>query len=779
MYKKLLMALTVIASMNAGATETINNSSLEMFGPDTSRVVDLDEVIVVAQPKENYKLRLQSVSSSVFSFKELENLNVRGLKELSNYIPTFVMPQYGSRLTSAMYIRGIGSRINYPAVGMYVDGIPYVSKNSYNSHLYGIDRIDVLRGPQGTLYGQNTMGGLVRIYSKNPMNYQGTDIKLGIGSHFYRNAEFAHYNKVSDKFAFSIAGFYDGQNGFFKNVTLDKKADLINEAGGKVRMIYAPTQRLKFDFNANYEYVNQNAFPYIEYGNSSNDVKSDVLSCYKRNMFNTGVNISYEADKLIFNSITSYQFLKDNMTMDIDNTAQSLMYVEQRQKQNAITQELVLKSIPGGRWQWTSGVFGSYQWLKTDAPVYFEKAELDFIGNQIQSAMRNAMIANGAPETFINNNVFMTVKENEMIVPGKFSTPQLNLGLYHQSSFDFTDRLTGTLGMRFEYEHGSVDYDTRAAMSFVTTGMCRSTQTPNSSHLVGFDNHDYYQLLPKFALSYKIFDNGSNVYASVSKGFRSGGYNIQLFSDILSTELQNARGEVTHTADDYGHLNKSISYKPESSWNYEVGTHLNMFDGKVQADFSTFYMRVLNQQLSVFAGEYGFGRMMVNAGKSSSCGVEIALRGGAFNNHLQWSVNYGFTHSTFREYKDSVRVNGVYTLVDYKDKHVPFVPTHTFAATADYRFDIKGCGSFNGIVVGANVNGNGKTYWDESNTMSQKLYAVMGAHVDADFGRFYVSFWGRNITNTKYDTFAISSSTGNFSQHGNPVQIGVDLKLHI
>src|SRR5574344_2274840 len=300
MYKKLLMALTVIASMNAGATETINNSSLEMFGPDTSRVVDLDEVIVVAQPKENYKLRLQSVSSSVFSFKELENLNVRGLKELSNYIPSFVMPQYGSCLTSAIYIRGIGSRINNPAVGMYVDGIPYVSKNSYNFHLYETDRIDVLRGPQGTLYGQNTMGGLVRIYSKNPMNYQGTDIKLGIGSHFYRNAEFAHYNKVSDKFAFSIAGFYDGQNGFFKNVTLDKKADLINEAGGKLRIVYAPTNRLTFDFNTNYEYVNQNAFPYADYNLATGtvgDVTGNDLVGYKRNMLNTGINVQYGADR--------------------------------------------------------------------------------------------------------------------------------------------------------------------------------------------------------------------------------------------------------------------------------------------------------------------------------------------------------------------------------------------------------------------------------------------------------------------------------------------------
>ena len=81
---------------------------------------------------------------------------------------SFVMPEYGSRYTSSMYMRGIGSRINSPAVGMYVDNMPIQSKSAFNFHTYDIDRVDVLHGPQGTLYGMNTEGGLIRLYSKNP-----------------------------------------------------------------------------------------------------------------------------------------------------------------------------------------------------------------------------------------------------------------------------------------------------------------------------------------------------------------------------------------------------------------------------------------------------------------------------------------------------------------------------------------------------------------------------------------------------------------------------------
>ena len=124
-----------------------------------------------------------------------------------------------------MYIRGIGSRINNPAVGIYYDNIPLMSKAAFNHHFYHIDRVDVLRGPQGTLYGMNTEGGLVHIYSKNPMVYQGTDIAMGIGTGLTSHAEIAHFHRPSDKFAFSAAGFWNGQRGFFKNQALDEWND--------------------------------------------------------------------------------------------------------------------------------------------------------------------------------------------------------------------------------------------------------------------------------------------------------------------------------------------------------------------------------------------------------------------------------------------------------------------------------------------------------------------------------------------------------------------------
>ncbi|MBQ1646556.1 MAG: TonB-dependent receptor plug domain-containing protein, partial [Prevotella sp.] len=262
---KLLLSVSLafmVANAFAIDNHPVVSENIETLSSDSSKVQDLDEVIVISQPKESFRLRQQPISSTMFSALDIQNLDVHDLRELSVYVPSFTMPNYGSRYTSSMYVRGIGSRVNSPAVGIYIDGMPIVSKSAFNVHSYQLERVDILRGPQGTLYGQNTEGGLIRMYSRNPMNYQGTDLNLSVGNGFYRNAEISHYSKLSDKFAFSIAGFYDGQNGFFKNQTTGERADKYNEAGGKLRLVFKPTDRWNINYVADYQYVRQNGFPY-------------------------------------------------------------------------------------------------------------------------------------------------------------------------------------------------------------------------------------------------------------------------------------------------------------------------------------------------------------------------------------------------------------------------------------------------------------------------------------------------------------------------------------
>ena len=735
---------------------------------DTAKVYDLDEVIVVAQPKESVKLRRQPLSSSVFTDNELTSLNVRDISGLSYFVPSMSIPAYGSRLTSSTYMRGIGSRSGNPAVGVYYDNIPLVNKSSFNSHFYGIDRVDVLRGPQGTLYGMNTEGGLMRVYSKNPMNYQGTDLRLSLATGLQSDVEIAHYHRPSDKFAFSTSAFYSGQKGFFDNTYLNEHADLSNEFGGKARLVWLPADGWNIDFTTDYQYVNQNGFPYGEYDSETkhfNEPQTTLLNGYKRQMVNSGLHVTYTTPSLLFASTTSHQYLYDQMVMDQDYLPEDYLQLEQRQKMNAITQELSLRSLGGGKWNHASGVFFSKQWLKTDGPVYFGEA------------MNNKILTNmGMPAAMAQ---MLTISDN--YVPGTFRTPQWNVGVYHESHIKLFDRLTLTLGLRYDYQKVSIDYATQSMFTLTGKGTMmmpghggQMIQIPVDftskfvSRLENETNKGYSELLPKFGLTLDL-GSGSNLYAVVSKGFRAGGYNIQMFSDIFSNEQREigkgfaamAKGDMTveHTAEDYAKVEETITYKPETSWNYELGTHLNLFGGKLHADAAVYYMRVRDLQLSVMAGDYGYGRQMINAGRSSSCGLELSLRGTALDNRFTWAATYGYTHSQ---------------LLDYEDNQVPFIPTHTFSAMTDYRI-----GKF---TFGLNVAGNGPTYWDVDNEYRQKLYATLGAHAMVDFGCIKLNVWGRNLTDTKYNTMLVNSSIDgtnrSFAQQGNPLQVGADVIMH-
>lgn len=770
---------------------------------DSSKVFDIDEVVVVSQPKEVLRLRQQALSSTSLSSSLMKKMGVSDLRDLSQFVPNFVMPNYGSRLSSSVYVRGIGSRVNSPAIGLYLDGIPVMSKSAFNLHNYQLSRVDVLRGPQGTLYGQNTEGGLVKMYSRNPFDYQGTDVRLSYGSKYFRNVEAAHYQKFNEHIALSLAGFYEGQNGFFRNTHTGDRSDQYNEAGGKMLLKTRFDSGWKMDVLANYQYVDQNGFPYgkLDLETGKADLPASTFpGTYRRNNLITGLKFGYTGNGYDFTSVSSYQYIKDRMLMDQDYLSADYMHILQEQLQNSFTQELSLKSnqAVGGFWHWTVGGFFSKQWLKTNGPVFFDDAMTAPIGNAIQQQMYTAihasmvkkMMAQGMPEVAAKaaasaaiekaGGISMTVS---MGAPGLYHTPQTNLGFYHESNFDITSRLVATLGLRYDYLHTGIHYESSAYMAMTANMMGQKDTYTLRSALNEKTNDDYNQFLPKLGLTYRLDNQQSNIYATISKGYRAGGYNIQMFSDILQTELnanrqQALRGdyEVPHTAEDYKKVNQTISYKPEVSWNYEVGSHLNLFNHAIHLDFSAFYMKVKNQQLSVMAGNYGFGRMMVNAGKSHSCGIEAALRGQLANGNIDWMLNYGYTHAVFDEYTDE---EGEKT-VSYKDKKVPYVPTHTLSAMADYRlaFNSK---LLRNMFFGVNVNMQGKTYWDNGNTYSQDIYAVLGGHIAFDFGIMQLNVWGKNLTDTNYNTFAVdNAATGKreyFAQRGNPFQCGVDLSF--
>ena len=792
--------------MIALALLTTGTAWAEDLPKDSLKVVDIEEVVVIAAPKENRKLRELPTATTLLSQQDMQANQVQSVKNLTGIVPNLFIPDYGSKLTTSIYIRGIGSRINTPSVGLYVDNIPYIDKSAFDFKYADIERIDILRGPQGTLYGRNTMGGLIKVHTKSPFTYQGTDIRMGAATYNNYNVSLTHYHRISDRFAFSTGGFYEHAGGFFENMTRNnEKVDKSNAGGGRFRGIYMPTSNLKIDMTLNYEYGDQGGYPYEYTGVTQGEetrpeyigkIANNERSGYRRGLLNSGINIEYQARNFILSAVTGYQNLNDRMFLDQDFTEKDIYTLEQKQRANTISEEITFKSKPGNNWQWATGVSGFYQWLHTTGPVQFgQEGVRSVIEDNANEQFENITAGNPrAPKMHMNIN------NQGLAVGGSFDTPILNGAIFHQSTFNnlFIKGLSATVGLRLDYEKLKMDYNSVSDplnfdFSITMPGAPKPFLTceglEGNASFIGKESTDYLQLLPKFALQYE-WTKGNSVYTTVSKGYRSGGYNIQMFSDLAKGGLMNSAIEalaadpklsamaatIESQKKELPQVSKATQYKPEYSWNYELGSHLTSWEGKLWADLAVFYMDTRDQQISQFAAS-GLGRITINAGKSRSYGAEASLRA-SLTNELSLNASYGYTYATFTDYivNEEDKDGNLTVKADYNGKYVPFVPKHTLNIGGEYAITCKPRSIFDRVVFQANYNAAGRIYWTEQNDVSQAFYGTLNWRANLEIGDAMISFWARNFLDKDYAAFYFETMNKGFMQKGRPAQFGIDLR---
>lgn len=757
---------------------------------DTARIIDVDEVIVVASPKETARLRHQPLASTLFGKEEIARHDIGALPDVSSLAPNFYMPSYGSRITSAVYIRGIGSRINTPAVGLYVDNVPYLDKSAYDFAFLDVERVDVLRGPQGTLYGRNAMGGLVRVFTADPLARRGVDVSLGGSTRDGgRRAAFTAFVHPAPRMAFSASGFYNGSNGFYRNATTGRKADASDAGGGRVRWAWRPSDRVRLDWTASYEYSDEGACPYFYEGSADPSaeepwpdqkglIAANRESSYRRQLFNTGLGVEWRARNFTLSSITAFQHLNDRLFMDQDFIRADIFSLEQRQRLRTLSEEISLKGRRGG-WRWTAGAFAFYQALRTSCPVDFYADGIGFLNGQVEAVFERLQAQNDKMPP-----MGLTFTGGSLPFVSRMRTPSAGAALFHQSTVGdvLLEGLSLTLGLRLDYDYRELRLASGTAQpvtySFWMGGPAAAQpKEPVVPTLDGNLYDDSWQLLPKVALQYEL-PRAGNVYAAVSKGYRAGGYNIQAYSELSESLLQRqmmlgALGPMADRMAQYvpaAPQVASLRYRPEQSWNYELGAHLGFFDRALLADVAAFCMSTKDQQLARFA-DNGYGRVMVNAGRSRSCGVEVGLRGLLLDGRLTLAGSYGYTRAVFTEHDLGD--------ADYAGHRVPYVPEHTVAASLDYLRQVAACGALEAVGGGLAVSGAGSIVWDEAGTFSQPFYALLDAYVCATLARrVKIRIWARNVTATRHATFSFDSMGRRYAQYGAPRRFGADVTLH-
>lgn len=470
------------------ATLTLNGAT--GINPDSSanKNVPLDE-IVVTDFKQN-KRNLTSTAVSTINVQQLHNQQIVNLKELTAVMPNFYMPDYGSYANTPVYIRGIGTKSKGSAVGFYVDGVPHFESSAFNIDLSDIATVNVFRGPQGTLYGRNTIAGIINVYTHNPLDYQRTRIKVGYGRYNDFIAQASNYAKISEKFGISTAASYHHNDGMFTNHFLNEKADKLNEGEGRIGLYWRPTTNWLLHLNSTLTYSEQNGYPYAPY----DIVKDELLpisynrnSTYRRLISSTGLNAQYENNHISFNSQTSYQFIKSHQGLDQDFTPQDVYFVDNSYHQNMLSQELTLKSNDKGRYQWIIGLFGML------------------------------LHSNQFAETSYFTRDFST--------PTTYKNPTAGYAIYHQSSYNIWRGMSATVGLRFDYEHAKTTYN--QDKTTLSTGV--------TTHAKDFvSSASFRQFTPKFTLQY-LTNKDNLYYISITRGYKPGGFNTIFKTDAERT----------------------------------------------------------------------------------------------------------------------------------------------------------------------------------------------------------------------------------------------------
>lgn len=669
------------------------------------------ESFEIKASKEKNVLQELPMSASVLKARNIEQQEMNSLTELSSRVPNLFMPDYGSKLTSPIYIRGIGSRINSPSVGLYVDNVPYFEKAAFNFEFFDVERIEVLRGPQGTLYGRNTMGGLINIHTKDPLDYRKTNLSFNAGNYENYKVVLGHHQPVSDKFGFVVNGALVDRNGYFTNEFTGKPADDLRSYSARLKALYQPKDNLKIEYSFNFEDSDQNGYPYAEYVDSTNTAKNvnyNNPSMYKRQMLSNNVTIEYETGHSIIKSVTSHQYLDDVQSVDQDFTPASLFFVEQFSEQNMLSQEIYFQSKPENeaKYEWLCGVFGFTQ--LTDRQVAVDYGE-------------DAIAAYGLP--------------GPMNYDKYYDQNTSGFAFFHQSTVkDFLAKgLSISAGIRFDYESASLDYQHDKFLN----GNQITDESFNS-------DLDFWEVLPKVSLKYRLTEK-VNTYVTIAKGYKTGGFNSSFARE------------------------QDRTFEPEESWNYEWGVKSRYFKNRLQTNLTVFYIDWKKQQIyqPVIDGEGNVqpGSMLDNAGRSESKGVELEFRG-VPTVHTEGFLSFGYTDAKFVDYVDGED--------DFGGNRIPYIPEYTFHAgfVYNHEFDYD---MLDKVMFQIDYRGVGKHYWQEENISYQDYYGLLNSKITFEKDNLAISLWGKNILNEDYQAFYFNALGKSYAQLGQPALYGVRL----
>jgi iron complex outermembrane receptor protein len=681
----------------------------------------LSEVVVTANKREEDIVKV-STSITSLSAKKLEDTRTWGLSGLTALVPNYSYQELGVPFQQIQSIRGIQAFSENPAVATYIDDVNNLDILANGFALTDIERIEVLRGPQGTLFGRNAMGGVVNIITKKPTNQTTGFTELSAGNlGLQRYSGGVKSPLVKDKLFFGLTGLYQTREGYFKNDTTGTGAtegSVNGRAIGGEKNVYGnlflkwlPTHRLSLTLNikGQRDWSDNTGFMLSQPSDAIGFAHPDKIYLrrigqHERKILNNSLVLKYFGEGVTFTSISAYQTIRMGYkNIDFpgfyssfyDKTVGELLPPQQ-----VYSQEFRINSNSDRKQQYTGGLYGFTQkgYEPTTNAVYeLSDAEAPYYGLPAGSFIiyRNR-----------SNNY--------------------GLAAFGELNYQVAPKLKVTGGLRYDNEHREATFNgfgDAALVGGVVTNFKADTTAKGN----------YSALSPKATFSYAV--NGrSNIYATYTRGFRAGGINSQRFA---------ASSGVKQTFD------------PEYSNNYEVGYKTNLPGNRLSLGASAFVIQWQNLQLYNLVAPFTYARE--NVGDAQSAGVELEISSIPVNG-LQLDATLGLNQTEYKNF-ELKRVDystGIVTKTQVSGNSLSNTPSHTIFFGAQYEAPItKGIKA----IVRGEVRNIGKYHADIQNAITQSSYSMINTRIGLVVGKYSLFFWGQNLNNARYLAYGNSDSS--------------------
>lgn len=691
----------------------------------------LESIIVTAQKREQ-SLQDVPISMAAFTGDALEEAGVADLGSLQDLIPNFQVSDNVSVRT--IYVRGVGGGGRTVAfdtrTGIYLDGVYIGQPMSADAVLVNLERVEVLRGPQGYLYGQNTVSGAVNLVTAAPSeefqakligSYGNKDEMRLVGS--------LNTPLIEDRLFMQFGASMHKRDGFIYNATTGEYPDDKNDYAARLQLRYLVTPDFTADFSADFtrqlsHKVNGEARSDVFNTGGYPDPPADEPYVIdddfpERDLSETwglGLVLNYDFDAFTLTSTTGYRHAYRNWNVDMDHSSGDWAYFFYNDEYNTFSQEFRI-----------SGEVGKLNYV---GGLYYMNTSGENDRTLVYSTLTALL---GLPANSVTNTNPMVDNES--------------MAVFTALDYSLTDTLTLNLGARLNYEtkeltfNQSTDlvepYSTLAVIEGYTTDMNETSFSPS------------------IGLTWEPSDNAT-YYARYSRGVKSGGFN----ADYLN---------IYQIAAD-------LSLDQETVDSYELGAKFRTQDGRLSLNSALFFARYEDYQVSQFRirDDVVPSRIelaLTNAGVVETYGPEIELTWIPTDN-LTLGLSGAYLHAEYAEFEDGGGIG-----VDYSGNQLEYAPEWTFSATLDYEHPFSN-GSEGFVRLNASYHGD--QYSDSSNEdqFFQEAYTLVNGRVGwaAPDEHTEIALYFRNLFDEEYDLgTAPDGFTTLFGKYGDPRTYGVEV----